>query len=168
MDTPLGSKWMTRNWISITLRSWIMGRRRHVGLRPKLGRRVEFVSFNYCPLTADLDHNVLQRFTVNWSSLTPHSTTLSGFVTVDGIRCGGKIMYPSSKAKNIKKSGFSTSSTTIRPFAFAPLQLTGMLCIWSQFFDSGYIDSLDSRWWFCLGLFSVEGSWWNLHYNLEG
>jgi len=51
------------------------------------------------------------------------ATAISAYVKVDGINCGGKIRAP-SHSRSIRVSGFSTSRTTIRPFAFAHLDLT--------------------------------------------
>ena len=61
---------------------------------------------------------------------------MSGQVMVDGIKCGGKVMKPRSKDV-FTKWGFATSPTTIKPFSFGNLQLTGIDFDHGMFFVGG-------------------------------
>jgi len=67
-----------------------------------------------------------QKFEVLWTMpRRGNSAELSGRVTVDGMMCGGKMMGSNSRKVIFCKRGFSTSPTTVKPFTFGELKLTG-------------------------------------------
>ncbi|TFK36693.1 hypothetical protein BDQ12DRAFT_237529 [Crucibulum laeve] len=65
-----------------------------------------------------------KRFSVGWRDCTLASNT-SGYITVDGVKCGGKVVYRNGNGGGVGiKSEVVTSPTTSRPFIFSNMELT--------------------------------------------
>lgn len=67
---------------------------------------------------------IVQRYEVRWGD-SLCKRPLSGQVVVDGIHCGGRILK--KRSNTVIKTGLRVSPTSIRPFEFSRLNLTGML-----------------------------------------
>jgi hypothetical protein len=91
---------------------------------------------------------------------------MSGQVKVDGIDCTGRLMKP---GKNVvfNKSAFSTSHTTIKPFLFGDLQLTGMYSCWAWSACHSWLTVVASRRWRFPGRLCLDRYWYNYIRNTE-
>ncbi|KZP17642.1 hypothetical protein FIBSPDRAFT_1046661 [Athelia psychrophila] len=70
-----------------------------------------------------------KQFDVLWSrdsESKSHTEDMCGLLFIDDVRCAGKPMRAESKKCRWYSGGIRTSPSTIRPYAFGSMQLTGM------------------------------------------
>lgn len=77
----------------------------------------------------------LESFSVRWTDTSDSRVyTTSGYVNIDGIDCGGKLILPGNELGSVHKSEFLTSQRTCRPFLFSRLELTGLAVLYLSTF----------------------------------
>ncbi|KAJ7091960.1 hypothetical protein B0H15DRAFT_182093 [Mycena belliarum] len=72
-----------------------------------------------CWIAAEVGKN----FSVHWANVSVPGMT-GGRVLVDGNNCDGQILAREKRPTSTSMAGFNETTTSVRPFVFAPLELT--------------------------------------------